>query len=114
MALQEMGNPQPPTIVIADNSTAEGIINNCVKQCRTCAMDMQFCWIRDHAKQGNYLVMWKPGEDNLADYSTKHFPPSHHKKVCGSYLVKEKLSAVLSCIWVPDPKDPARVCWDFW
>ena len=56
--------------------------------------------------------MWKPGEENLADYSTKHFPPSHHKKVRGTYLVKEKSGAVLTCIWVPDPKDSARVCWD--
>eukprot|EP00957_Ditylum_brightwellii_P009398 710462-Ditylum_brightwellii.AAC.1 len=54
-ALQEMGHPQPPTIVITDNSTAEGIVNNCVKQCRTCTMDMRFYWIRDCVKQGHYL-----------------------------------------------------------
>eukprot|EP00957_Ditylum_brightwellii_P208993 15359809-Ditylum_brightwellii.AAC.1 len=61
MELQEMGHPQPPMIVITDNSTAEGIVNNC-----------------DCVKQGHYLVIWKPGEDNLADYSTKLFchPPA--------------------------------------
>eukprot|EP00957_Ditylum_brightwellii_P198784 15152032-Ditylum_brightwellii.AAC.1 len=96
MALQEMGHSQPPTIVIIDNSTTEGIVNNRVKQYRTHTMDMQFYWMRDCVKQGHYMVMWKPGEDNLADYSTKHFPPSHHKKVCGTYLVKEKSSALLS------------------
>eukprot|EP00957_Ditylum_brightwellii_P013467 1016454-Ditylum_brightwellii.AAC.1 len=95
-----------------DNSTAERIVNNCVKQSRTGAIDMRFYWMRDHVKQGHCLVMWKPGEDNLADYSTKHFPPSHQKKVRITYLVKEKSSAVLSCIWVPDTKDPTRVCWD--
>eukprot|EP00957_Ditylum_brightwellii_P211491 15366227-Ditylum_brightwellii.AAC.1 len=30
-ALMEMGHPHPPTIVITDNSTAEGIVNDCVK-----------------------------------------------------------------------------------
>eukprot|EP00957_Ditylum_brightwellii_P115739 8829056-Ditylum_brightwellii.AAC.1 len=40
--LKEMGHEQPPTIVITDNSTAEGIVNNHVKQHRTCAMDMCF------------------------------------------------------------------------
>eukprot|EP00957_Ditylum_brightwellii_P114159 8703115-Ditylum_brightwellii.AAC.1 len=45
--------------------------------------------------------MWKPGEGNLADYSTKHSPPSHHKKVCRTYLVKEKLDAVL---WYQTPR----------
>jgi len=79
--LKEMGHEQPPTIVITDNSTAEGTVNNQVKQCRTRAMDLRFYWIRDRVKQGHYLVMWKPEEDNLADYSTKHFPPAHHKKV---------------------------------
>eukprot|EP00957_Ditylum_brightwellii_P147190 11208048-Ditylum_brightwellii.AAC.1 len=74
VALQEMGHPQPPTIVITDNSTAEGIVNNCVKQHRTHAVGMIFYWMQDHIKQGHYLVVWKPGDDNLADYSTKHFP----------------------------------------
>eukprot|EP00957_Ditylum_brightwellii_P158749 12083323-Ditylum_brightwellii.AAC.1 len=90
VALKEMGHPQPPTIVITNNPTAEGIVNNRVKQRRTRATDMQFYWVRDRVKQGHYLVMWKPGEENLADYSTKRFPPSHHKKVRGTYLVKEK------------------------
>eukprot|EP00957_Ditylum_brightwellii_P144606 11015689-Ditylum_brightwellii.AAC.1 len=44
VALQEMGHPQPPTIVITDNSTAEGIVNNHVKQRRMRAMDMRFYW----------------------------------------------------------------------
>eukprot|EP00957_Ditylum_brightwellii_P002202 169252-Ditylum_brightwellii.AAC.1 len=110
----EMGHPQLPTIVITDNSTAEGIVNDHVKQRRTRAMDMRFYWIRDRIWQGHYLVKWKPGNDNLADYSTEHFPPSHHKKVCGTYLVKDKSGVVLTCIWVPDPKEPARMCWDTW
>eukprot|EP00957_Ditylum_brightwellii_P117400 8954506-Ditylum_brightwellii.AAC.1 len=40
VALQEMGHPQPPMIVITANSTAEGIVNNHVKQRRTRTMDM--------------------------------------------------------------------------
>eukprot|EP00957_Ditylum_brightwellii_P106932 8157770-Ditylum_brightwellii.AAC.1 len=38
MALQEMGHPQPPTIVITDNSTADGIVSSCVEQQRILAM----------------------------------------------------------------------------
>eukprot|EP00957_Ditylum_brightwellii_P107001 8164380-Ditylum_brightwellii.AAC.1 len=53
--LMEMGYPQLPTIVITDNSTAEGIVNDCVKQRRTHAMDMHFYWIRDRIWQGHYL-----------------------------------------------------------
>eukprot|EP00957_Ditylum_brightwellii_P165079 12568097-Ditylum_brightwellii.AAC.1 len=41
-ALQEMGHPQPPMIVVTDNSTADGTVNSHIKQHRTWAMDMQF------------------------------------------------------------------------
>ena len=39
--LQEMGWPQPPTIVECDNTTAAGIANDTVKPKRTKAMDMR-------------------------------------------------------------------------
>eukprot|EP00957_Ditylum_brightwellii_P074842 5687919-Ditylum_brightwellii.AAC.1 len=69
-----MRHSQPATIVIADNSTADRIVNGHVKQRRTRAMDMRFYWIKGRIKQGHYLVMWQLGDKNLADYSTKHFP----------------------------------------
>eukprot|EP00957_Ditylum_brightwellii_P164303 12508501-Ditylum_brightwellii.AAC.1 len=103
-----MDHPHPPMIMITYTSTAEEIVNNCVKQHRAHIMDMQFYWIRDHIIQDYYLVMWKPEEENLDDYSTNHFPSSHHNKVHRTYQVKEKSGVVLSYIWLPDPKDPAR------
>eukprot|EP00957_Ditylum_brightwellii_P194360 14802766-Ditylum_brightwellii.AAC.1 len=38
--LQEMSHPQPPTIAVTKNFTADGIFNGHVKQCRTQLMDM--------------------------------------------------------------------------
>eukprot|EP00957_Ditylum_brightwellii_P207967 15355335-Ditylum_brightwellii.AAC.1 len=32
LALEEMGHPQPPTLVMTDNSTVYGILNKTVKQ----------------------------------------------------------------------------------
>eukprot|EP00957_Ditylum_brightwellii_P101756 7754864-Ditylum_brightwellii.AAC.1 len=87
-ALTKMGHPQPATIVITDNSIAGGIVNSRFKQHRTRAMDMRFYWIKDRIKQGHYLVMWQPGDKNLADYSTKHFPPAYHKHIRKTYLVE--------------------------
>eukprot|EP00957_Ditylum_brightwellii_P067818 5147263-Ditylum_brightwellii.AAC.1 len=43
-ALKEMGHQQPPTPICTDNSTADGIINNKLKQCWSCAIDMHFYW----------------------------------------------------------------------
>jgi hypothetical protein len=77
--LEKLGHPQPPTLLETDNTTATGYSNGTIKQKRTKAMDMRFYWIRDRVKQGQFNVYWDPGYQNLADYSTKHHSPAHHK-----------------------------------
>jgi hypothetical protein len=78
VALEEMGWPQPPTPITTDNQTACGIANDTVKQRRSKAIDMRFYWIRDRIKQGHFRVHWRPGDENWADYFTKHHPAKHH------------------------------------
>ena len=84
--LEEMWWPQGPTPVQTDNSCADGIANDTVRQKRSKAMDMRFYWIRDRAKQGQFRIHWKKGALNLADYFTKHHPTSHHVDVRPTYL----------------------------
>ena len=84
--LQELGHPQPATPIITDNSTASGIVNDTVKQRRSKAMDMRFYWIRDRVRQGQFLVYWKKGSLNRADYFTKHHSPRHHQTMRSHYL----------------------------
>jgi hypothetical protein len=109
--LEEMGNPQPgPTPVQVDNQVADGIANDTVKTKRTKAMDMRFHWIKDREQQKQFRVHWKRGETNLADYFTKHHPPSHHQAVRPTYLSGERIhkanSAMYECegvlIWTRD------------
>ena len=59
--LEAMGYPQPSTPMKTDNSTANGIINNTMKQKRSKAMDMRFYWICDRASQGQFRVYWEEG-----------------------------------------------------
>ena len=79
--LKELGHPQPATPIKTDNSTAQGIINNTIKQKRSKAMDMRFYWLRDRTKQGHFHIYWEPGQHNLADLPTKHHHGSHHKRL---------------------------------
>ena len=79
--LEAMGHKQPPTPMKTDNSTANGIINNTMKQRRSKALDMRFYWIRDRTKQGQFHIYWDAGRNNLADYYTKHHPASLHRLV---------------------------------
>jgi hypothetical protein len=86
ITLQELGYPQPPTVIVTDNSTASGIANDTVKQKRSKAIDMRFYWIRDRVRQGQFHILWKKGSLNQADYFTKHHPATHHQAIRSAYL----------------------------
>ena len=79
--LDEMGWQQGPTPLQVDNSTAHSIANDTCKQQKSKAMDMRFYWLKDRVAQNQYHIHWEPGENNLADYYSKHHPSSHHQKV---------------------------------
>ena len=86
ITLVEMGHLQPPTPLVTDNSTASGIANDSVKQKRSKAMDMRFYWVRDRVRQGQFLVYWRRGITNRADYFTKHHPDRVHREMRSVYL----------------------------
>jgi hypothetical protein len=120
--LSEMGHPQPRTPIQTDNSTAEGVINSRVKPKRTKSMDMRFEWLLDRQQQGQFKIYWRPGKTNLADYFTKHHPPSHHRNVRGEFLtrvsilqqLRNKNKILEASLTVTDgtmfPRFSARVC----
>ena len=86
IALEELGHMQPATKLITDNSTADGILNGTIKQNRSKGIDMRYYWLRDRVEQGQFSVQWEPGKFNLADYFTKHHPPTHHRALRPVYL----------------------------
>jgi hypothetical protein len=103
--LEDMGHPQSATPIQTDNACASGIANNTVKQRRSKAIDMRFYWIKDRVAQGQFLVHWRRGLDNLADYFTKHHSPAHHKLMRSRYLLP------LHRLQTTDRMNVARVCW---
>ena len=90
VALEEMGWPQPATPVRTDNLVSKGIVTGEVKQRRSRAIDMRFCWVRDRVEQGQHRIHWRPGKTNLADCFTKHHSPKHHQTVRPIYLHEEE------------------------
>ena len=79
--LEEMGHPQPATPIQTDNAVAVGLAHDTVKQRRSKAIDMRFYWIRDRVKNGQFLIYWRKGSDNDADYFSKHHATKHHINV---------------------------------
>ncbi|KAL7434490.1 hypothetical protein ACHAXH_002331 [Discostella pseudostelligera] len=86
LALEELGHVQPPTPVHCDNSTAVSIANDTVKKQRSRAMEKNFFWTVDQVALGNFNVTWHPGQENLADYFTKHFNARNHQLVRPYYF----------------------------
>ena len=86
ITLAELGHPQPATPIQTYNSNDTGIANRNVKQRKSKAMEMRFYWVQDRVHQKHFIIYWRPGEQNLADYFTKHYPAAHHQQIRPQYL----------------------------
>jgi hypothetical protein len=42
---------------------------------------MRFFWVEDKIAQEMYALQWHPGQENLADYQSKHDVGLHHATV---------------------------------
>jgi hypothetical protein len=91
-----MGHQQPQSPVHCDNATAVGIANNAIKQQLSGSMDMQFFWVGNKVAQEMYNLSWQPGQENLADYQSKHHVASHDINVRPWYLHLKNSPRLLS------------------
>ena len=57
---------------------------------------MPYFWVCDRIAQGAYDVQWRPGQENLADYQSKHHMGAHHMAVRLWYLHKPTSPLFLS------------------
>ena len=56
---------------------------------------MRYFWVCDKVVQNAYKIKWHPGQENLADYQSKHHVGMHHQNVRPWYLHKENSPSVL-------------------
>jgi hypothetical protein len=66
-------------------------------------MEMRFFWIGDKIAQEMYALHWRPGQENLADYQSKHHVGSHHAAVRPWYLHMDNSPQVLH--WAEKPSE---------
>ena len=98
--LEELRHKQHPVSLRTNNSTANGIMNQQIKQKWSKAFDMRFFWLIDRISQGQFKVDWHPGKLSISDYFTKHHPASHHQllRPIYFYIKGKSLSAIQGCI----------------
>ncbi len=51
--------------------------------------------------QNIYEICWHPGQENLADYQSKHHTGAHHRNVCPWYIHQENSPRVLPRVVAP-------------
>ena len=98
--LEKIGHTQPIIQVRTDNTTAAGTANNTIKKQQSRATNMQYFWIHGQKTLKDFLIAWKSGQGNLANYLTKYHSAKHHKLVRTIYLhtVKTPRSAPLALL----------------
>ena len=84
--LQQMGHPQPPTLIRTDNSTAVGFANKNIQMRKSKSWDMNLHWLRDREHRKQFKLTWEKGSLNSADYHTKHHPTVYHRKMRKHYI----------------------------
>ena len=57
------------------------IANNTIEPKRTKSIDMQFHWLRDRVQLQEFIVIWRKGIYNLADFFTKPLSVKDHQSV---------------------------------
>ena len=77
--LEAMGCHQLAALMKTDDSTANGVVNDAMKQKRSKAIDMRFCWPRNRSDQNQFRICWEAGKTNFGDFHTKHHPAVCHK-----------------------------------
>ncbi len=102
--LAKLGHSQNATPIQTNNTTALGIANQKIKQRWLQAMDMQFYWVQDRVKQGQFHIYFGPSNDNLCQllHKTSHSNSSLMNATC--LLVHNNKRASIECL--------ARVWWN--
>ena len=90
--VSKLGHVQGETLIIRDNACCKGILNNTVKQIRSKAMYMRFYWVKCRIAQGQFKLLWRSGQENLADYFTKLNAQVHQKNVRPLYVINSLTS----------------------
>jgi hypothetical protein len=82
----DMGHPQDPTLIVYDNTVAGAIATNTCKQKRSKMVAKQYNWLQERVAMGDYILEWRRGKYNLADFLTKAHPVHHFVAMCPFFV----------------------------
>jgi hypothetical protein len=93
--LEDLGYPQPPTVIHCDNEVAVGLAQKTVKAKLSKSCDMRLHWLQDRVAQQQFIVRHIPGIYNVSDYFTKPLPV-HRQKFFAPFIALDVVNSSLS------------------
>jgi hypothetical protein len=88
--LDDLGYPQPPTVIHCDNEVAVGLAQKSVKPKLSESCDMWLHWLQDRVAQQQFIVRHIPGAINVTDYFAKP-PPLHRHKFLAPFIASDNM-----------------------
>ena len=99
--LKALNHPQDKTCIRTDNTTAASFVTDTLKNKRSKSWDVRYHWLSEQQNNKKFNIFWDKGSKNLADYHTKHHPPSYHEKVRPKYILKNFLLKLFKSLDTP-------------
>ena len=85
-SLLDLGYPQGPTTITADNEKTVEHVNGLVRSRKTNIENLHILKVKELVQDGIFKIIWRPGTENLADLLTKAHPANHHNAVRHLYV----------------------------
>ena len=93
--LSALGHLQSAVPIKTDNATAASFVTDNLKMKRSKAWDVRYHWLSEQQKEKKLNIYWDSGNNNIADYHSKHHSPSHHQNVREKYILRNFLLNIL-------------------
>jgi hypothetical protein len=71
---------------------------------------MRWNWLRDKTTHDKLRIYWDKGQNNQADYFTKHHPPTHHLAMRPKYVLNAHNLTAHTVVHPSPHLGAARVC----
>ena len=99
VTLEELGCPQVPTPIKANNNTASCFLKSTIQQ-KSKVFDMNFHWMINTILLEQFWIYWERSKYNKGDYFTKHHHhhPNHHYIMQPKYLHITSPSSIIASV----------------
>ena len=89
--LDDLGYPQPATIIFTDNVCSKEYSNDTIKRTKLRHIDRRYEWLKHMVSINEFRLEYISSENNIADFFTKIMSKQRHEYLVSFIIRKEKV-----------------------